>query len=99
MKIKEPVNDTGMVTNGISVAEGERRNTKVTATTSTRACHRVSNTARMDPSMDKEVSKATRSSMPGGKEAAIAGNSAFTAWATARVLAVDCLTTPSPTAG
>jgi len=48
--------------------------------------------------MKIELSKPICSCMPSGRFACSRGSSALIAWATARVLAVDCLTMPRPTA-
>ncbi len=93
------MSDTGMVTNGISVARNERRNTKITSTTRITASPMVRYTASIERSMKIDESNATASVMPSGSVPCRRTISALTACATESVLAVDCLTTPSPTAG
>ena len=98
-KMNAPISDTGMVTNGIRVARTLRRNKKITSTTSTSASNMAAYTALIDSSTNTERSKATWMRMPSGRPSRMRGSISFTAWPTLRVLALDCLTMPRPTAG
>ena len=61
-----PISATGIVMAGISVARGERRNTKMTATTITVASRMDLTTSLIEPSMKMPSSEVTRSCTPSG---------------------------------
>ena len=69
IRAKAPISDTGMVTNGISVARNERRKMKMIRMTSATASQMVVKTLSMDSRMNCELSLATVMFMPSGNKA------------------------------
>ena len=99
-KKNAPISDTGMVTNGISVA---RKRAQEEEDHQHHQQHRLEHRLvdRLDRFLDEDrgVERDDRASCPAGSAALMRGSCAFTARATDSVLAVDCLTMPRPTAG
>src|SRR5215468_9853086 len=82
-----PISDTGTASEGMMVAESERRNRKITMMTRTTAMTSVSCTLHTDSRIDTERSISTSMRIDGGMEARYCGKRSRTESTTATVLA------------
>src|SRR5258708_18311985 len=98
MKANVPINDTGIVTAGITVARQSSKKKKITMITMITASISVATTSLTESPTTVVVSKATTYLMPGGNDLASSWSSAFANLSTCSALALESCWTPTPTA-
>ena len=93
MTMKVPMTESGMASEGMSVARTLRRKRKMTMTTSAIARTRVNSTSWTEARMERDLSERISRRTEGGICARKVGRSAFTASTTATVFVPGCFCT------